>query len=305
MKGYVSALFLFCVCTAAHATPHKIEFSDVHNTLTVKTEKCLYGRGVQQQLKQQSFDDLHEHLRQNAKSYVKDLGYQFKLKRAKQEYIELLLTTKLESQSLRHSFSLIGNDTCTNASVTFPIDDNIDFKQLFEFAVPSTLHFVDTNEGAKEKITQQLNELNIKVDWQIIPDYLLQHASFNVNNVANSYYQFELASYQSAVSQAINTVYIEGDAQITPLLKQYLQSNEFDITASPNDAFWQLKVAAVIEQEKFLTLKLSIKNQDNQSSLLVNNSRQLPPVNLSQPAILAKFAKVHFELMKLKDALTL
>ncbi|MBU2880341.1 hypothetical protein KO525_00070 [Psychrosphaera sp. B3R10] len=294
----------FLMSSSVFANPtHKVSYDETTQMVNVETQLCLYGRGIQQALIETSYQNLSNYLRVEYRQISTSLANKHNLKKKQREYIEYLLTLKLNKTTLQHDFSFVGNDTCTTAKGNFELAEQVKFESLFDFPPPAMFHFVTTAQNLNQYLTQKLNLYNVVVRPELFAKHLTVIDNLSVQDTAKTYYQFDLTAYNSSLSLASNSVYIDAEQPYVKILSKYLQSRSFSIQSQPSNAFWTVKLTANIEDQKYLSLQLEISNTDDFQTILVNNSRQLPATTLSNPIMLEKFFNVHIELMKLNEHL--
>lgn len=297
----VLGLFVSCVVTAN--LTHKVSYDEATQMVNIETQLCLYGRGVQQALVATSYQNLSNYLRVEYRQIATSIANKHNLKKKQREYIEYLLTLRLNETTLQHEFSFVGNDTCTTAKGNFELAEQVKFESLFDFTPPEMFHFVATEPTLNQYLSQKLAQYNIAIKPELFIKHLTIVDKLTVQDKAKIYYQFDLMAYNSSLSLASNSVYVDAEQPYAKILGQYLQSRSFSVQGRPENAFWIIKLTANIEDQKYLSLQMDISNTDDFQTILVNNSRQLPATTLTNPIMLEKFFNVHLELMKLNDQL--
>lgn len=300
----IVTLFLFIFTGCALAAPkYSVTYEPKTQQVRVATELCLYGRGIQPALIDTSFKNLNNYLRVQYRTIAAEISETYNFRTQQQQYLEYLLTLKLTRDSLNHTFSFIGNDTCTNAEAKFPLSEEVNFETLFEFPVPENIHFVSAVNNIETTLRLRLNEYDIALKQPMYENHLTPVAELVIDNMQHQYLVFDLHKYKASLSQSTNSVYILAEQPYHSLLSQYLQSKAFTVQNTPDNAYWTIDLKANIEQQKYLSLVIDLSNKNDFSSQLINNAKQLPATSLGNETLLAKFFNVHLELLKLGEQL--
>lgn len=285
------------------APTHGVSYDPETQMLNVQTDLCLYGRGIQQALVETSYKNLNNYLRVEYRNIATDIANTHNLKKVQRQYIEYLLTLKLNKSTMQHEYRFEGNDTCTQARANFELNDHVKFESLFDFPPPSSLFFVANSENLEQVLKEKLIAFDTAIKPELFTSHLVSLDNLVEKNQNLTFYQFDLDAYKSSLTQASNSVFVIAKGPYVKLLEQYLQSKSYSIQSSSDNAYWTLRVNANIESQKYLSLQIQIENKDGFQTTLFNNPRQLPATTLGNPVMLEKFFTVHLELMKLNDQL--
>jgi len=285
--------------------PPQIQYVEESASIVVKTKSCMYGRGVEPVLQQQAVDNTRKYALKQKHQIAQQLMRKHQLKKAQTQFIHLLLTSKLTPKSFEFENEFVGNDTCVTGVAKLLVEDQVDFQSLFMMEAPKYFH-IETDENRTEQaIVDRLTMYALPIDTNKLQTFSNVLSRFQKDSKRLAYVQFDLNAYLNAVSTEQNTVYVEGTSIFAKILRAYLQDKNFKVVAAPSSAFWRLAINGQIEQEKYVRLNLSVKGKEQNQFVLSNDSRRLPASNLTNPVLLEKFSKVHFELMQLTQALTL
>lgn len=291
------------VTTDVIAKQPDITFDSDTRILQVSDKACLYGRGINEALQKQLVEQVRTFAIANQKTLASKWMREYRLKRSQARYIHLLLTSKLDQNSFQYEFSFSGNDTCAQAEAQFNIEEEVDFSTLFSMQAPQVL-YLEVEKGTLNKtLKTRLKNMSLPVIEDNFSPFSTLMAEYRRGVKSQQVYEFALAQYLNKVTIDTKSVEVDGSTVFASILRSYLQSKNFRVVSSGQSAYWTIKIDANIEQEKFVNLTLSIVGKNQESLVISNNSRKLPPSNLTNPVLLEKFTKVHFELMQLAQSL--
>jgi hypothetical protein len=298
MKKIVCLTF----CLASHfvmAVP-SYQINEDQTEITIKTEYCIYGRGVNDALKQTSFESVQKDIRSNKEQILDQLGESKELSPTTRQFITLLLSVGLQPEDFEHEIFFQGNDTCSKATAQLKVDPKQNFETLFDFTPPKILHFTAPLANELSVAGQMLKDYGIALDTTTLANQLQRHSTYTQLGVEKGYFTLDIAQYQQALSGNTNSVFISGSEQFLPILNQYLFSKGFEVVSSPSNAYWSINLSGQIEESKYLNFSLTLANQKTGKQRQINNTpRALPGINMSNQAAFEKFFKVHLELIKL------
>ena len=159
-----SLFFIAALITLdVNAQQPSLNFDSSSQTLEVSDKACLYGRGINQALQKQIVKQVRTFAIANKTSLSLKWMREHRLKRAQARYIDLLLTSKLDTDAFQFEYTLAGNDTCASGKAQFNIEDNVDFTTLFSMQPPKVLYLEIEKGTLNQTLRTRLQRLSLPV----------------------------------------------------------------------------------------------------------------------------------------------